>query len=186
MDCRLLFNSDSVQLGEWYHLSPEDSIRIDAVRFYLTQNPNTPQHQAYLVDFAVPYTTHILYPDSSSQWLLGTDSLMNVSGALSGALDPMLGMYWAWHSGYINIKIEGMSLKCPTRNHRFQFHLGGYVAPNATAMPLRISDETSLLEIDLVAFFQSIDLSKTNEVMSPGPLALSLTQAFYSSIQFKP
>jgi hypothetical protein len=175
-----------MKLGQWYHLLPGDSIRIDAVRFYLTQNPNSAQHQAHLVDFAMPYSTHILYPDSSSQWLLGTDSLMNVSGALSGALDPVLGMYWAWHSGYINIKIEGMSMKCPTRNHRFQFHLGGYVAPNATAMPLCISNETSVLEIDLDDFFRSIDLSQTNEVMSPGPLALSLTQAFYSSIQFKP
>lgn len=185
IDCRLLFHGDSVRLGQWYSISADDSIRIDAVRFYITQLPNSPQHQAHLVDFAEPPSTHVVCHDSIQDWILGTDSLMNVSGALQGDLDPMHGMYWAWHSGYINVKIEGVSMKCPTRQHRFQFHLGGYVAPNATAIPLKIPSEATVLEIDLIQFFRHVDLKVTHEVMSPGPVALSLSQLFAACFHFK-
>lgn len=185
VDCRLLFGEDSVRLGHWYFLSNKDSVRIDAVRFYLTNEPNTANHHAHLVDFSIVNSTHFVLNDPVGEWILGTDSLMNVSGALQGDLDPMHGMYWAWHSGYINVKIEGVSMKCPTRQHRFQFHLGGFVAPNATAIPLQIPDSSCILEVDMKSFFQNIDFKTTHEVMSPGPMALSLSQLFAACFHFK-
>jgi hypothetical protein len=60
---------------------------------------------------------------------LGIDSLTNEAGAMGGDLDPTKGMYWAWQSGYVNFKMEGKSPICPTWKHKFQLHLGGYLAP---------------------------------------------------------
>ena len=55
---------------------------------------------------------------------IGIDSLTNVSGDLDGDLDPALGMYWAWNSGYINMKLEGKSSSCKSVKKEFQFHIG--------------------------------------------------------------
>lgn len=58
-------------------------------------------------------------------FLLGTDSLANVSGALGGDLDPTKGMYWTWNSGYINVKLEGTAPMSKGRNSGFWAAPGG-------------------------------------------------------------
>lgn len=57
---------------------------------------------------------------------LGVDSLHNCSGAQSGALDPIHGMFWDWNTGYIFLKLEGRSNFCNTAHHFFEYHIGGY------------------------------------------------------------
>jgi hypothetical protein len=117
---------------------------------------------------------------------LGIDSTTNVSGALGGDLDPTKGMYWTWQSGYINFKLEGKSLACKTRNNEFQFHLGGYQSPNYGLQQVTLSTnptETIDIKLDLSKLLQTIDLSKTNQIMSPTVEAVSISklvaQAFY-------
>jgi len=65
--------------------------------------------------------------------LIGTDSITNVSGALDGDLDPIKGMYWAWNSGCINFKLEGTRV-ISGKKTPFEYHIGGYNGPQATAM----------------------------------------------------
>lgn len=101
---------------------------------------------------------------------LGIDSLTNVSGAMGGALDPSKGMYWTWQSGYINLKLEGISPSNKTRNHEFQFHLGGYLSPfNAVqSVDLPFSGQKTLdVGIDLSVFFRNIELKTQKSIMSP-------------------
>ena len=43
------------------------------------------------------------------QFLLGVDSLHNVSGAQTDDLDPAKDMFWTWNSGYVMAKMEGNS-----------------------------------------------------------------------------
>jgi hypothetical protein len=61
---------------------------------------------------------------------LGIDSIDNCSGAQSGALDPVNGMFWAWNSGYIFFKMEGISAASRSTGKRLEFHIGGYKEPN--------------------------------------------------------
>lgn len=61
---------------------------------------------------------------------LGVDSIDNCSGAQSGALDPINGMFWAWNSGYIFLKMEGISPASNSTGKRLEFHIGGYKEPN--------------------------------------------------------
>jgi hypothetical protein len=78
----------------------------------------------------------------SVNFLLGVDSLHNVSGAQSNALDPMNGMFWTWNSGYIMTKFEGVSAASNQVNNRFEYHIGGFSGINSVlkniSLPLTI------------------------------------------------
>lgn len=52
---------------------------------------------------------------------LGVDSLANSTGEQIGALDPALGMYWNWTSGYIFYRLEGRTSDLTT----FSLDVGG-------------------------------------------------------------
>jgi hypothetical protein len=58
------------------------------------------------------------------QFTIGVDSLHNVSGAQSGALDPVNAMFWDWNTGYIMAKMEGHLLK--KSDDEITYHLGGF------------------------------------------------------------
>lgn len=63
-------------------------------------------------------------------FLLGVDSLKNVSGAQTAALDPLNGMFWTWNTGYIMFKLEGQSPFSPIVNHKIEYHIGGFKGEN--------------------------------------------------------
>jgi hypothetical protein len=72
-------------------------------------------------------------PDASYSgvsFTVGVDSLHNCSGAQSGALDPINGMFWTWSSGYVFMKLEGKSPVSKQPGHIFEYHIGGYREPN--------------------------------------------------------
>src|SRR5689334_1053005 len=60
------------------------------------------------------------------KFLLGVDSLKNVSGIQTGALDPAKGMFWTWNTGYVMAKLEGISPSANMPQHVFSYHVGGY------------------------------------------------------------
>lgn len=115
--------------------------RFQTVKFYISafttiSEKGTQAFPTKLIDLEVPSSQSLGQIDSAVariDFLLGTDSLSNVSGILEGALDPINGMYWAWNSGYINIKTEGIYTDSMDKEIPFEFHLGGYLALNATA-----------------------------------------------------
>lgn len=59
-------------------------------------------------------------------FLIGVDSLKNVSGAQTGALDPLNSMFWTWNSGYIMLKMEGVSPQSSALNNKIEYHIGGF------------------------------------------------------------
>ena len=59
-------------------------------------------------------------------FLLGVDSIHNISGAQLGALDPLNDMFWTWNTGYIMQKIEGRSLVSNMVNNKMEYHIGGF------------------------------------------------------------
>jgi len=67
----------------------------------------------------------------SLEFIIGVDSAANCSGAQTGSLDPIHGMFWSWASGYIFFKLEAYSPSAPVSPyHNLQFDIGGYLAPN--------------------------------------------------------
>src|ERR1700746_1185644 len=63
---------------------------------------------------------------TSISFIVGVDSAHNCSGAQSGALDPANGMFWAWNTGYIFLKLEGKSKFSGGPGGIFEYHIGGY------------------------------------------------------------
>jgi hypothetical protein len=200
------FAGKSLELGNTlYHSSNGDSLYVDVLRFYIT---DMTLHQKKLVKFKEPLSCHLIDAEEpGSQTInlqqvpvgrydaisfnIGTDSSTNVSGAIGGDLDPTLGMYWAWNTGYINLKIEGRSNSCNTRNHTFEFHVGGYLPHFQTlrrvTLPLKNyhvnkNEQSSLnLQLELTHFFDQISLKNTNQVMIPSLIATQLANYFQST-----
>lgn len=91
----------------------------------------TAPNQYYLVDEKLPesQTIELEVPAGnylSLHFLLGVDSLHNVSGAQGGALDPTKDMFWTWNTGYVMAKLEGTSPASTIVNHKYEFHIGGF------------------------------------------------------------
>lgn len=179
------FAYTSEQLMEEYEIS--------TLRFYVSniQLKSTDgywysdQVDAHLIDMKVPNSWTIPLADcpknmdvDSVAFLLGTDSLMNVSGILDGDLDPIKGMYWSWNSGYINVKVEG---KERATNTAFEYHLGGYLPPFSTARKIRLKTSTSnslRISVDVSRFLKSARIEEKSEVLIPGPEASELSSHF--------
>jgi hypothetical protein len=84
----------------------------------------------YLVDASLPNTMVLTVSNvptgtyTEMKYTMGVDSIRNVSGAQTGVLSAINGMFWSWNSGYIMIKAEGMSPNSPSED--FVLHLGGF------------------------------------------------------------
>ncbi|MBA3900572.1 MAG: hypothetical protein H0X62_10240 [Bacteroidetes bacterium] len=124
----------------------------------------------------------------SITFTIGVDSIRNVSGAQTGALDPAHGMFWTWNSGYIMAMLEGTSPQSTMAGNLFQFHIGGFAGENNVLKritlefpsPLKIEKgktPTLNLKADAAQWFKSpnnIDLSITNNCQMPGACAKTI------------
>lgn len=174
------------------YASNQDTIQISKLKFYLS-NIKFFNNEGF--EFAEENSFHLIDLENYKPFFIknvnikslskitfqvGIDSLTSVSGALSGDLDPTKGMYWAWQSGYINMKIEGKSATCKTRNNEFQYHIGGYLKPfyAMREVVLFINKEKFEIVFDLSKFFEKIDLKTTNSIMTPSAKACQIADLF--------
>jgi hypothetical protein len=191
----LEFNKLPLQLNKKYVSASNDTLTIETFRCYISNiqiqyedNSVFIQKESYhLLDsdnpnsFSIPITKNGDKLISKIIYNIGIDSVTNISGALAGDLDPIKGMYWAWQSGYINMKIEGKSPSCKTRRNEFQFHIGGYLQPyyalRAIEIPIpksQIPNNVPDIVIDLGEFFSEVKLRETNSIMIPGKKAMEI------------
>ena len=191
----ILFDVKPIQLDTNYISRTKDTLSFSTIKFYLssfefhfTDNSIYKETNSYhLVDIEKPNSKQLSFSKlhfkdktlKSVQFNIGVDNLMSVSGAMKGDLDPINGMYWAWQSGYINMKIEGKSSSCNTRKNKFQFHIGGYLKPNYAIRNVTIKfNDNSKNEINLVMdlgkLFSEIRLKESNTIMIPGKNAMNL------------
>lgn len=123
----------------------------------------------------------------------GVDSLRNVSGAQTGALDPANGMFWSWNTGYIMLKAEGKSPAAA--NGSFVFHLGGFKGENKIQTTYNyeigklVVDGDREAEIHMIAnparlWHTAEPLATRSTLMMPGVIAHNMSSDFYSGIAF--
>lgn len=82
---------------------------------------------------------------TSINFTIGVDSIDNCSGAQSGALDPINGMFWTWNTGYIFLKLEGISDFSSLPNSLYEYHIGGFKEPNYSIREVSLPLYTSLI-----------------------------------------
>ena len=177
-----------------FYSNDKDSIEIRTLKFYISGiqlNMDSDivwkeTNSYHLIDasneqsLSVPLTIPIGIDFKRIIFNLGIDSATNVMGVQGGDLDPMRGMYWTWQSGYINFKMEGNSPLCKTRHHAFEFHIGGYHCPYNTfqcvSLPDHKAKEGINIYILLKELLSTIDLARTNQIMTPGKEALWISK----------
>ncbi len=172
-----------------------DSLQITTLRFYLSnfrllkgQKIVWAEPKSYhLVDAEMPNSTRFSFilPENIDfdvlKCDLGIDSLTNTEGVKDGDLDPIKGMYWAWQSGYINLKLEGISRLCPTRKNKFQFHIGGFLgneyALQTLDFPLnKAATHPFYLKFDVQQFLSTIDLKTQHTFTGPSAEAVGIAR----------
>ncbi len=181
------FGDHALRLDVDEKLPDGTSVRVSTFRFYAGFPIVTGDGQANLL----PYHYHLVDAEDSASWsvaippsapayfVLGVDSLTNVSGAFGGDLDPIKGMYWAWNSGYINLKLEGNSPASPYASREFELHLGGYLPPYAAAHHVLLPNpgsEDMVVRVDILPLLEAADVRSKCNVMSPGDDAVRLSR----------
>ncbi|MEP7318393.1 MAG: MbnP family protein [Panacibacter sp.] len=152
--------------------------------------------QYFLIDEADSATKQIeltttLNSISSLQFLLGVDSLKNVSGVQTGNLDPAKGMFWIWNSGYVMAKLEGNSPVAKTPQHAFSYHVGGYKKNEQTAKHIELALPQKLLlenaatqvtiQANVMAWFNAVNeikITTSSFCHEPGTLAVKLADNY--------
>lgn len=149
-----LVGSEKLKLNTTDYTNPAgESFRLSMFKYYISnielvqgagpiyRFPNS----YYLIDEADSLTKTFTLPNvpvgdyTEIRFLIGVDSTRNVSGAQTGALDPINGMFWEWKTGYIFVKLEGTSPASSDSLKRIRYHIGGFQNPNnirTVALPI--------------------------------------------------
>lgn len=195
--------NEELVLGNPYTTPLGEKITVQRFRYYIS-NISLTDNQGktillpadyFLVDEAdsLSKIINLSVPDnaiSSIQFLLGVDSIRNVSGVQTGSLDPMKGMFWTWNSGYIMAKLEGTSESSTIAGHYFTYHIGGFKGPNNTLknITLTIPQTTTAVQeihinVDINTWFKNSSEIRTSETAvchMPGPLAKKIADNYSS------
>lgn len=126
---------------------------------------------------------------------IGVDSLRNVSGTQTGALDPAKGMFWSWSSGYIMLKMEGTSPQSTAASNELRIHVGGIYGANNTIKTVTLDlpntitvngDENHIhLNADILKLFGTkniINFATLSVVHMPGADAKKMADNYESMI----
>jgi hypothetical protein len=209
-----IVDADTLVYGNTYHNIFNEPYTVRNFKFYVSQIllTNTDSNitykvnkdQYFLVDFAdlttakltlnaVPYTYNRI------SFTIGVDSIHNVSGAQTGALDPANGMFWTWNSGYIMAKLEGNSPASNEQNQIFEYHIGGFAGAESVVEQIDLNfpsnqqlgflpgHATSMtITANTNAWFASpnaISIATTPVCATPGGLAKSIAENYANMFQ---
>ena len=192
-----MVGTSSLNMGnQWYRNEHNDSFQVTTFNYYISNVKLNSASATYAEDYSyhlvqqslssshifdlanVPYGTY-----NSITFTIGVDSAHNVTGAQSGALDPINGMFWSWTTGYVMLKFEGISPKSPQANNAIAMHAGGFSGVNNVLKTVTLSFPTPItvgsgaenhvhLSANVLALFKSpniIDFSTLNTIHMPGP-----------------
>jgi hypothetical protein len=179
-----------------------EKFRISTFKFYVSlieavnssNNIRSKEAESYhLVDLSDPATHQFTVSLKNGiydklNFIIGVDSVRNVSGAQTGALDPIYGMFWTWNTGYIFAKLEGKSPSSTAPFQMFTYHIGGFKtgenAIRTISLPAQIQiGKTNELVIntDVERWFDgvnTISIASKASIMSPGGPALQMADNY--------
>lgn len=203
-------SEDLLLNDHWYVNHVGDSFRVTKFDYYIS-NVSFQGSATY----TEPESYHLIRESSSSSqkftvqnvpagtysslsFFIGVDSIRNMSGAQSGALDPVNGMFWDWNTGYIMLKFEGLSPSSGAAAHQLLFHIGGFSGSANTVRkitlnfpsPVTIDNNSFQLNIQANAarpfgLPNPIDFSQLNSVLTPGANAVKIADNYANMFLLK-
>jgi hypothetical protein len=199
-----LFGNDTLKLNEFYSESVNGSVSIGVCMYYFTNiilidsgNSETILPETYfLVDElrSASKSIHVNIPEGTYKairFMIGVDPDRNIGGIQSGDLDPKLGMFWTWVSGYIQAKLEGTFINLSGVNE-YIHHAGGFTEPYSAVQTVelpfdsvkKVQQSQTLqvtMKVDFEKWFNSthqIVLTTLPVVIDPGPDAHKVAQNY--------
>lgn len=132
--------------GETYTIS-RFKYYVSNIRLTGTATTAIENERYHLVDESIPGSLSFSFETDESSFsgisfLLGVDSISNVSGAQTGALDPLNDMFWTWNSGYIMAKMEGTSPQSNQAGKKIEYHIGGFSGVNNSLQTINLAFPT--------------------------------------------
>ena len=194
-----------IVLNDSTYINPfGEKYTISKLRYYVTnisvQNDHEnikEQNSYHLIDEskAESQAVTLSIPEgnySSLQFLLGVDSLHNVSGAQTDDLDPTKDMFWTWNTGYVMAKIEGNSPESKMVNNKFEFHIGSFCGTYNVLKEVQLkfpdkiyfdADKTYsiIIAADINAWWQNpndIKIAEHAVITTPGKLARDISDNY--------
>lgn len=183
-------NHQPVCPGMAYYTPLGDTFTITKFKYYLSNFSFTnvageviksaPEYFLISSDSTITMTGLPLGRYKAVSFMIGVDSIMNCTGAQTGALDPIHGMFWTWNSGYIMAKLEGTSPASKLPGHVLEFHIGGYRGAHQAQRMVHleasfevITGKTPVISLvaDAATWFTNIRFAETPGFMTPGTVA---------------
>lgn len=137
--------------GPFYTNNLGQDYKISKFKFYInslvinnTGKTAADTEQHHLIDAADGSSLTFAYEGSPDRYntirfQLGVDSIRNMSGAQTGALDPIKDMFWTWTTGYIMAKMEGTSPVSTQPNNKIEYHIGGFSGSNSVLKTINLT-----------------------------------------------
>lgn len=169
-------DGEPIALNQWGTLPNGDSVYLNEFKFYLV----LPTDSLVLVDLSDPESCRLplfSLDDETVLLQIGMDSALNVCGRFDGPYDPLLGMYWAWNTGYMQLKCKGIMSRSGIQ-FPFEYHLGGYRSPHATCVKQWVRLDRQTCRINLDVFLSHLPVMDQPHLMQPGATAQQLFKRF--------
>lgn len=190
-----------------------DSLTFSTFKYYISNiqllkdgGDSWTETESYrLVDLSDPTSTTLTLAEvpadeyTGIKFLIGVDSTRNVSGAQTGALDPVNDMFWSWSSGYIFLKAEGTSPQSSTGSV-FSYHIGGFQGANSALQWVELdfgtntlivedgNDNTSHINVDVKKMFDgsmhTLSVAINPSVTMPGMMANHISENYSEMFEF--
>jgi hypothetical protein len=176
-------NNDSITFTKFkYYISNIKLVKADGFSFSENESYHLIDEEtaaSKMISISnVPFGSY-----SGISFMIGVDSTRNVSGSQTGALDPALGMFWTWNSGYIMAKLEGNSNQSGASTKTILYHVGGFkginsvlktISPSFNGATANVSSTVSPevhIKCDVMEWFKNpntINLTTLHTIHMPG------------------
>ena len=152
-------NQPLVLSSAWYTNANGDSFNVTTYKYYITNikltkadgSVYTETESYHLINEADANSKFFVMGNipegnyTSISFLIGVDSTRNTTGAQTGALDPINGMFWTWNSGYIMAKLEGTSPQSSASGKSIIYHVGGFSGASSVIRSATLTFPTNLV-----------------------------------------
>jgi hypothetical protein len=155
------YNGQPLSIDSVYTNSLGQQLRVENIQFYLSNiyshngADSTLLKQAFLFTLLEPQTLSLnVSPQSFSSLSFGvgvpSNLNKNVDPSQYANANPLSvqgsnGMFWYWNTGYIFLKLDGISPQSTAPGHKLEYHMGGFKQPNNHLRTIRL--ETPDLQI---------------------------------------
>ncbi|MBS4042364.1 MAG: hypothetical protein KGZ59_00925, partial [Chitinophagaceae bacterium] len=118
---KMMFNNQTFHKDSSYSNSAGEMVQIHRFMFYTTKwklitasnDTINLSNEHFLINIEKELSMVLPFPKLANATKLifdiGVDSILNTTGIQTGILDPALGMFWTWRTGYIMAKLHGVS-----------------------------------------------------------------------------